>query len=214
MDSKSLKVFKDKLERERESAIRTVKQMDDNEFNESQAEYTKELSVYDNHPADIGSETYEMEKNLALKKQNMHRIQQIEQALDRLEKGEYGICALCGQEISHERLEAHPESDICLDCSRGTRLPGERIREGRPVEEKSLNFPYNREPGTENDRIIFDGEDSWQAVARYNRREDDPSNQTGDEQGLWDEIPSGLVEDIDRISNRYFKNTLDEEYEE
>ena len=214
MDDKKIKALRANLERERKDALEDIKRMDENEFNEAQAEYTSELSVYDNHPADIGSETYEMEKNLALKKQKMHRIRQIEQALDRLEKGEYGKCALCGNKIDNERLEAHPEADICLECSNSARLPGERLEQGRPVEETVLSFPYNREPGRQDDRTIFDREDSWQAVARYNRREDDPSNQTGDDQDIWDEIPSGLVEDIDRISSRYYKDTLGDEEDE
>lgn len=214
MDSRAMKGYKTKLERKKENAARILEQIDRNEFNDAQPEYIKELSVYDNHPGDIGSETYEMEKTYALKEQEMHRIQEIEQALDRVEKGIYGICALCGKEIGSERLEAYPEADICLECSRGARLPGERVREGRPVEEETLSFPYNRERSTKDGRMIFDGEDSWQAVARFNRREDDPSNETGDEQGIWDELPSGLVEDIDSISSRYYKSTLPEEREE
>jgi YteA family regulatory protein len=169
------------------------------------------LSVYDNHPADIATETYEMEKNMALRKQSLHRINQIDQALERIERGDYGRCALCGEEIGAERLEIQPEADTCLECSESARLPRERVMEGRPVEEETLNYPYNRERSGKDQRAIFDGEDSWQAVARYNRREDDPSSQTGDDQGIWDDLPAGLVEDIDAISSRYYKKQLPED---
>jgi hypothetical protein len=151
---------------------------------------------------------------MALRKQNLHRINQIDQALERIERGDYGKCALCGGEIGFERLKTQPEADTCLKCSKGTRLPRERVMEGRPVEEETLNYPYNRERSGKDQRVIFDGEDSWQAVARYNRREDDPSNQTGDEQGIWDDLPAGLVEDIDSISSRYYKKQLEEDNDE
>ena len=40
----------------------------------------------------------------------------IEWALERLEKGNYGICAGCGNPISRARLKAIPWADYCLDC--------------------------------------------------------------------------------------------------
>ena len=214
MDQQKIESFKRTLEQKKRDAQKTLSQIENNEFNDAQAEYTSELSVYDNHPADIATETYEMEKNMALRKQNLHRINQIDQALERIERGDYGKCALCGGEIGFERLKTQPEADTCLKCSKGTRLPRERVMEGRPVEEETLNYPYNRERSGKDQRVIFDGEDSWQAVARYNRREDDPSNQTGDEQGIWDDLPAGLVEDIDSISSRYYKKQLEEDNDE
>ena len=40
----------------------------------------------------------------------------IEWALVRLSKGNYGICAACGNPISHARLKAVPWTDYCRDC--------------------------------------------------------------------------------------------------
>ena len=214
MDQKKIENFKRVLEQKKRNAQKTLSQIENNEFNDAQAEYLSELSVYDNHPADIATETYEMEKNMALRKQNLHRINQIDRALERIERGDYGKCALCGGEIGFERLETQPEADTCLDCSESARLPRDRVMEGRPVEEETLNYPYNRERSGKDQRVIFDGEDSWQAVARYNRREDDPSDQTGDDQGIWDDLPAGLVEDIDSISSRYYKKQLEEDNDE
>lgn len=44
------------------------------------------------------------------------RLQQIDSALDRLERGDYGECIRCGEEIEFRRLQARPESPVCLPC--------------------------------------------------------------------------------------------------
>lgn len=44
------------------------------------------------------------------------RIALVRQALIRLERGEYGECARCGDDISEARLDARPESPVCLPC--------------------------------------------------------------------------------------------------
>lgn len=42
--------------------------------------------------------------------------EQVEHALERLEKGLYGICEDCGEEIAPERLEYKPEATRCVRC--------------------------------------------------------------------------------------------------
>lgn len=44
------------------------------------------------------------------------RIDELEDALDRLDAGDYGICEQCGRIISSERLEAVPETTRCAEC--------------------------------------------------------------------------------------------------
>ena len=45
------------------------------------------------------------------------RIGRLNNAVDRIEKGTYGICIRCGKEIPAGRLEAVPESLICVPCA-------------------------------------------------------------------------------------------------
>lgn len=52
------------------------------------------------------------------------RLTQVTTALNRLDKGLYGICAKCGNDISPERLKAIPYTTHCLNCQK--RL--ERVR--------------------------------------------------------------------------------------
>ncbi|WP_433506987.1 TraR/DksA family transcriptional regulator [Pseudonocardia halophobica] len=71
---------------------------------------------------DRGSrETEAMEDDLALSTLRMQRAEVVA-ALERIEAGEYGRCAVCGKEIDDERLEARPETDKCRDHA-DTRSP-------------------------------------------------------------------------------------------
>ncbi len=44
-------------------------------------------------------------------------ISQIELALSRIEDGDYGECANCGNDIAEKRLEAQPTAILCIDCA-------------------------------------------------------------------------------------------------
>lgn len=44
-------------------------------------------------------------------------IAQIKQAIERIDRGEYGICQSCGEQISKERLKVVPYSNLCIKCA-------------------------------------------------------------------------------------------------
>ena len=46
------------------------------------------------------------------------QLVEVEQALERIEEGTYGICINCGQSIQAERLEALPSAALCINCQR------------------------------------------------------------------------------------------------
>ncbi len=79
---------------------------------------TGELSLYNQHPADLGTETYVQEQNLLLAQQLSRRQEQIDDALRRLqeEPEKFGSCERCGQPIGMERLEVIPEGRFCAAC--------------------------------------------------------------------------------------------------
>lgn len=47
-----------------------------------------------------------------------HQLQDTDQALSRLERGTYGICADCGESIQVARLEIMPAASLCIECQR------------------------------------------------------------------------------------------------
>jgi RNA polymerase-binding transcription factor DksA len=92
---------------------------------ERPAEYrpTRE-SYYGNHLADIGTDTFEEEKAVALEAHLTGLLAQVQEALDRFDRGTYGICQECGRPIAPERLEALPYAVTCVKCA----LPARRVR--------------------------------------------------------------------------------------
>jgi len=65
---------------------------------------------------DIASDERDREINLLLGDRERKKLQQVDGALARVEKGEYGECEECGGEIAPGRLEAMPFTRLCVTC--------------------------------------------------------------------------------------------------
>jgi len=126
---------------------------------------TGEDALVDNHPADIATEVYERGRDMATRDRLKHKVAAIDDALERLEKGKYGICEHCGREIPFERLESIPYTTVCIECSHEEEKEVQpSFNHGYP-EEEIINRAFLR--AFNDNSVGFDGEDSWQAVARY-----------------------------------------------
>lgn len=66
--------------------------------------------------ADAAAATAERTEVLGLVDTLKSQLDSVDKALGRIDKGLYGICASCGTEIAPARLEARPESILCVDC--------------------------------------------------------------------------------------------------
>ncbi|MFA9615056.1 MAG: RNA polymerase-binding protein DksA [Deltaproteobacteria bacterium] len=66
----------------------------------------------------IDQATHEADRSFRLRLQARENklIRKIEQSLTRLEEGKFGICELCGEEISIKRLKARPVTTYCIAC--------------------------------------------------------------------------------------------------
>ena len=62
------------------------------------------------------TESFELEKRLALEKRIKDQLVDIEHALHKFDEGTYGSCDECGQPIDPARLEALPQASLCLSC--------------------------------------------------------------------------------------------------
>lgn len=211
MRKRGLQHFKSLLLKERSKAMGVLESMDKNNFSDSLRNSIEELSTYDNHPADIGTETFQMEEAMALKQNQRFIIQRIDDALKRIDNGTYGICQRCGKAIDSARLEVLPYAELCIGCQENDQPDIDELHRDRPVEEQLLGSYYGYGVADRDDRVGFDGEDSWQAVDRYNRVPNDPSYGTGDQQGIFDENDRGLVQRVEDIINGDYEEQLPEE---
>ncbi|HWB89505.1 MAG TPA: TraR/DksA C4-type zinc finger protein [Acidimicrobiia bacterium] len=92
------------------------------DLNESQLDSSGELSGHhDQHPADQATETFEREQDLSIDESLQGKLGEIDAALERLDRGEYGTCQVCGRPIDDERLEALPATRFCRDHARSSR---------------------------------------------------------------------------------------------
>ena len=80
----------------------------------SETESVAELSAYDQHPADMGSETFERTKDLSIIAQVEAELEDVDRAFRHLDNGTYGICEACGKAIEQARLEAIPTARFCV----------------------------------------------------------------------------------------------------
>ena len=89
-----------------------------------------ELSSLDQHQADVGTETFNRERDMSILEEVEAELADIDHALRRLDDGSYGTCEACGKPISDERLEVVPAARFCIDdqaaAEREARAPDAR----------------------------------------------------------------------------------------
>ncbi len=83
--------------------VRTVHQMRD------------EMDVHSD-PNDRASRETDISLELRSRDRESKLVKKIDEALERIDSGDYGFCEVCGVEIGVERLEARPTAELCIDC--------------------------------------------------------------------------------------------------
>lgn len=74
---------------------------------------------------DVSASTYNRDVLLNLNEAQRRKIRDIDAALERLARGEYGICQRCEEPIAPRRLEVRPFSRYCVDCKTDVEKFGE-----------------------------------------------------------------------------------------
>jgi RNA polymerase-binding protein DksA len=82
------------------------------------------------HPADSDSEGVDTE--IAISQNEEQLLEEVERALERIEKGTFGPCATCGEKIAKERLDALPYAATCIACARQNDREPQRPKRGEP----------------------------------------------------------------------------------
>ena len=108
LDKKTIEHFRKILLKERERIIGDVKQMD---------ESSKEMGT--DGIQDIGDEAatiYNKQILLTLNENERMRLRELDEALDRIGGGTYGVCEECGEPVGLKRLEVRPVAKYCVPC--------------------------------------------------------------------------------------------------
>lgn len=147
-DRRKFEEFRRILLDEKAKVERAFRNIAEGSLRNAQKDLLGEDSLYDQHPADIGTETFARERDLGLKDALETDKAKIERALRRIEEGTYGICERCGREIPEERLRAVPTTGLCIRCQEEADvIPRSR----RPIEEEVIKpgFPDEGEGNEE-----------------------------------------------------------------
>lgn len=91
---------------------------------ESETESVGETASIDQHPADLGTETFERERELSLLEDVEAEIADVQRALARVARGTYGACDACGATIPDERLVAVPGTRFCIEHQAASEVMG------------------------------------------------------------------------------------------
>ncbi len=86
----------------------------------------EEQPTFSTHMADAGTDTYDRDFALGMLSNEQDAVYQIEQAMDRIRQGTYGVCELTGKKIEPERLEAIPWTRFSAAAERQLEKEGVR----------------------------------------------------------------------------------------
>ena len=108
----NMKLLRSRLESEKK---RLLNELEQTRASARPAEERREGSPFGKREEEA-TETQELEKRLALEKRLTDLLAEFQHALDKFDKGTYGLCDICGRKIDPARLEALPQANLCLEC--------------------------------------------------------------------------------------------------
>lgn len=109
------------LVREKERIFKTLGNLQDDVVREAKTE----SGGVPTHIADLGTDAFEKNLEIDLSSSEGRILQLINEAIDKLETGKFGVCESCRKRIPPSRLKALPYAKFCIDCQREKERNGE-----------------------------------------------------------------------------------------
>jgi RNA polymerase-binding protein DksA len=110
--------YKELLLHKRREILQNVVEIEGETLKKSRLDASGDLSSMPIHMADLGTDNYEQEFSLGLMDSERRLLMEIDDALQRIADGTYGICEGTGQPISKARLEAQPWARYSVEYAR------------------------------------------------------------------------------------------------
>jgi DnaK suppressor protein len=130
MTKPELKFFENLLNEKKETLIQELGYLEDNTMRLSSKEGAGDLSSHAYHLADHATETQDREQAFHMASREGKYLFYIEEALDRVRNGTFGVCKKCGKLIPKPRLEAVPTAKMCIDCKTKQERAAQAAAEG------------------------------------------------------------------------------------
>jgi len=108
MNKAQLKKFQDLLEEKREDILKRAQQTLSQDMTLDVDDLPDEM--------DLAASEYLQSFTFRLRGREKVFLDKIQKAIERIEEGNFGTCEECGEEISAKRLEARPETTLCIRC--------------------------------------------------------------------------------------------------
>ena len=115
MNKRELLEYKDLLLKHKQQLLEEIRHITKDAAT-SHKDASGGISTYTFHMADVASDHYERELSLNIATTEQKLLYAIDEALKRIETGDFGICEACGEEIGVERLKVRPEATLCIAC--------------------------------------------------------------------------------------------------
>ncbi|OGF03915.1 MAG: hypothetical protein A2W00_00385 [Candidatus Eisenbacteria bacterium RBG_16_71_46] len=116
LDPEDIQVFEQRLLQDRQRILKEMGHLETNVLKINQRDSSGDLSGYSFHMADAGTDAMEREKAFLFASAEGRNLMEVNEALRRVYRGEYGVCESCGQPIGRGRLEAMPHARLCVVC--------------------------------------------------------------------------------------------------
>ncbi len=120
---KDIPHFKNKLEKEKailEDELNSVGRKDPNNPSDWQATSHDDTDSADEN--EVADKMEELNGNNTILEQLEPQLNEVKSALEKIEKGTYGICEVCGGGIEKERAEANPSARTCMKDMRSDKI--------------------------------------------------------------------------------------------
>jgi RNA polymerase-binding protein DksA len=134
LSAEDLKHFRDILLKKRQQLIGDMDHLTEGALRQSRSESSGDLSSMPIHMADIGSDNFEQEFSLGLMQNSRNLVKEIDEALERIDKGTYGICMGTGKPIAKARLKLKPWAKYSVEYLKENN-PGSRANPNSAEEE-------------------------------------------------------------------------------
>lgn len=113
MNTKDLERFKKMLSEEKaelERELSSISRKEDGKTGTTWQPTANDIEVDSADENEVADKLEELEENAGIVAQLEKQLAEINNSLDKIEKGTYGLCEICGQPIEIERLEANPSA--------------------------------------------------------------------------------------------------------